>query len=104
RIRIPWLGFSTADTSVLSICGRVTNPRRRALSRVEGMRSMIPVHREQSVRPAMSRTEHIPGTQNACVESAVPDDLLTLFTHGDVGFHHRRRMGHADVHKMFDLR
>jgi hypothetical protein len=32
--RVPWTGFSTANVSARSICSKVTNSARRALSRV----------------------------------------------------------------------
>jgi hypothetical protein len=32
--RFPWTGFSTANVSARSICSKVTNSARRALSRV----------------------------------------------------------------------
>src|SRR4029079_5051819 len=37
--RAPILGFSTAETKVLTICSNVTSPSRMAPWRVEGMRS-----------------------------------------------------------------
>jgi hypothetical protein len=39
RMRMPEVGDATAEARVLTICERVTRPRRMALSLVEGMAS-----------------------------------------------------------------
>ena len=59
-----------------------------------------PVHRQQHIRPAMSGAEHVPGPEDRRIQAALLDDLFALLPNGDVGFHRRRGMGHADEDEM----
>src|SRR5689334_20536141 len=52
---------------------------------------------EQQVRPAVARTEDVPGAENGGVEASLADERFTAGAHGDVSLHHGRGVGDADV-------
>ena len=52
----------------------------------------------------MARSEHVPGTEDGCVHSAVDKELFTFRANLNVGLHHGRGVGDAEVDEMRDAR
>src|SRR4029077_20425750 len=55
---------------------------------------------EQRVRPVMPRAEDVPGTQDRGIQAAGANHGFALLSNRNVGLHHRRGMGDANVDKV----
>lgn len=60
------------------------------------------VERQQSVGPAVSGAEHVPGLEDRGIEIPVLNHLLALGPHGDVVPSDRSRVGDAEIDEMMD--
>ena len=93
-------GFSTADARAWTICSNVTNPRRLAPARVAGS-SSISLYMGSRSRatggPVRARTRAAGWLRS----SRFAGSWLHIRPNLNVGFHHRRGMGHADINEVF---
>ena len=101
---VPAGGFSTAWTSALVSCSRVTRPRRRAPSRELGQRSASRYKRNERQRPAMSGTKHIPWAHHRCRQTRLSNDALAFAPDFNVSTHHRRGLRDAQENEVTHLR
>ena len=82
----------------------VTSPSRLAPARVDGTISNSAYSGIERHRPPVTRTEHVPRTQDGRRQTRVCDGRFPRGAHLDVGAHDRGGMRDADVDEMRDTR
>ncbi len=62
------------------------------------------IKRQQEIGPVVSRSEHVPGTEDGGIEMPFPDHLFALGAHGDVVLHYGNwsRMRDAKIDEVMD--